>query len=443
MFNIINMLRKSPAQQHGAVLLVMLVILIMGGTAMLLNSLNSNSIRLERDRITADALAQAKEALIGYASSVDLSTDRLGDLPCPDLNNDGIANDGSCGTVAGSNQARRLGRLPWKTLKLPDLRDGSGERLWYAVSNNFKKSTHIPLLNSDTLGTITVRSLDGSILNDGTTSSGAVALLIAPGEVLQRTDKSAPQDRSATGINSPENYLDIANGEDNANFTDSLLDGFIQGKIKDTNNKVILNDQILVITQENIMQPIQKRVAGEVKNCLDSYATAGNGRYPWATPLSDITNYLDETNTLFGRIPDSMIKSKIDSSNNMPNQWTGSCQTHTTFTPNSWWLEWRELVFYGLSDKFKPNSTVAPDFFTTCAIVGNCISINNSSSPAKYVVIISGNKLSNPDQTSRNTNKTSAFYYLEGGNENATQNGTYTFTYNSPSAMFNDSMVHQ
>jgi hypothetical protein len=26
---------------------------------------------------------------------------------------------------------QRMGRLPWKTLRLPDLRDGHGERLWY------------------------------------------------------------------------------------------------------------------------------------------------------------------------------------------------------------------------------------------------------------------------------------------------------------------------
>ena len=35
------------------------------------------------------------------------------------------------------------GRLPWKTLAIPDLRDGAGERLWYAVSVRFKRNNTI------------------------------------------------------------------------------------------------------------------------------------------------------------------------------------------------------------------------------------------------------------------------------------------------------------
>lgn len=462
-------MRKNPRRHRGAVLMVMLVILILGGTAMLLNALNSSTPQLARAKVTADALAQAKEALIGYATAVELTgTNRPGDLPCPDIDNDGIK-ENACGSADGSTgQPNRLGRLPWKTLGLPDLRDGSGERLWYAVSNNFKEhwNTLTPL-NSDTVGTITVRASDGSVLNDGSNSSGAVAIIIAAGDVLQRQGAASLQNRSCTiGVNcntletctttpptltpkcDPVNYLEIANGEDNANFIDSASNGFIQGRIKDGNDQVILNDHILVITRDNIMQPIQKRVAGEVKNCLDNYASAGNGRYPWATPINNISipNYLDQSNSLFGRIPDVMNSSKSDSAPAIPamsNQWTGSCQTHTTFTPNSWWLQWRELVFYGLSDKFKPDSSVAPNFSTTCSIPGNCLSINNTSTPAKYVVIVAGKKLITPDQSQRDFNKTNAFFYLEGGNESANQTGAYTFIQNSPSANFNDTAVYQ
>jgi hypothetical protein len=41
-------------------------------------------------------------------------------------------------------QAERLGRLPWKTLGLPDLRDGDGERLWYAVSSATRACSTAP-----------------------------------------------------------------------------------------------------------------------------------------------------------------------------------------------------------------------------------------------------------------------------------------------------------
>ena len=54
------------ARQDGAALLILLVIVIIAATGVLLNSLNRSSVTLERDRITAETLAQAKEALIQY-----------------------------------------------------------------------------------------------------------------------------------------------------------------------------------------------------------------------------------------------------------------------------------------------------------------------------------------------------------------------------------------
>src|SRR5512139_3368978 len=76
-----------PRPQRGAALLIMLVILIVGATAMLLNSLSSTALRLERDRITAAALVQAKEALIGFSISYgDTHPNQVsGFLPLPDL----------------------------------------------------------------------------------------------------------------------------------------------------------------------------------------------------------------------------------------------------------------------------------------------------------------------------------------------------------------------
>src|SRR5262245_39063374 len=95
----------------------------------------------KRQRKTAESLARARDALIGFAAKVDLWGDRSnltpcsgtncarpGELPCPDTNDDGVA-EGYCGNstnTPATNQADRLGRLPWKTLGLPDLRDGDG-----------------------------------------------------------------------------------------------------------------------------------------------------------------------------------------------------------------------------------------------------------------------------------------------------------------------------
>lgn len=430
-------------KQHGAALMVMLVIMIMGAAAFLVNSLSRSALQIEQAQTTADALLQAKEALVGYAASVALTpsgSKRPGDLPCPDTNNDGTA-EISCGNASGSTgQGLRLGRLPWKTLGLPDLRDGSGERLWYAVSNNFKNNTRTSLLNSDTSGTITVRTADGSVLYNGGTSGAAVAVIIAPGNVLQRTDQTALQDRSSTGINTASNYLEIANGEDNADFTDgSSTNGFIQGPVKNGGGNTILNDQLLVVTQDDIMQAIQKRVAAEVKQCLNEYALKPQnvGRYPWSATL-DPASYADASNQLFGRIPDTQFnKTKLDSNNQMDDSWTGNCNINST---SGWWLNWKEMVFYGLADAYKPVNPPTAPAVNACSSAGACLSVNPPSTTAdkKFVVVVAGKKLAGQVRSS-NADRGTLTNYLEPPNSG----GSVSFSRNPPSATFNDTVIFQ
>lgn len=457
--------------QNGAALMVMLVIMILGAAAFLLASLNSSALQNSRDRITADALAQAKEALIGYAVKIQISASsasnqpRPGDLPCPDTNNDGLQ-ESSCGNAAGSTgQAARLGRLPWKTLGLPDLRDASGERLWYAVSNNFKYNTrNTALLNSDTPGTITVRDATGNIIHNGCAAfglpacptpgtadaafgTGAVAVIIAPGGVLTRQGSASSQDRSS-GVNIASNYLDIATlggiAHDNQNFADaSSLDGFIQGSIKiydpaSNSYSLILNDQLLVVTQDNLMPSLQKRVAAEVKLCLTEYANNNHGRYPWAVPLTDLT-YQDTSNQLFGRIPDSLNNSYTDSGNIMNFQWEPNCNTHNNITPSTWWKNWREMVFYGLADAYKPMAGAPAPAANACATAAACLSINPPSANAdkQFIVIVAGKMLG--AQSTRPANKSTLSNYLEAPNGNAAS----PFAQSAVSATFNDSVIFQ
>jgi type II secretory pathway pseudopilin PulG len=432
--------------QRGAVFIVMLVIMVMGAATILVSSFSKATLQIERDKKTAEALALAKEALIGYATSVNLPDGgRLGDLPCPDRNNDGEA-ETSCGDAGGSNQSRRLGRLPWKTLGLPDLRDGSGERLWYAVSNNFKNNTRTTCtspgqpgcLNSDTKGTISIFAVDGSQQNDGGGSTGAVAVVIAPGSLLQRQD-GYQQDRSSIGINTAKNYLDIAtvggNTEDNANFSDgSHSNGFIQGPIKDASGNIITNDQLLTITQDNIMQPIQKRVVAEVKRCLIEYAAdpQNNGRYPWTTDptTTDPVSYDDHSNRLFGRVPDTPFNSTRNNSGyHMNDVWGADCNIQY----GSWWINWKEMVFFGIADAYKPKNPPSP---ATC---GTCLTVNPPSANAdkQFVVIAAGKKLAG--QSRGNSDHGTLSNYLEDGNAN----GATPFEQRASSASFNDVVVFQ
>ena len=117
------------AAQNGQALLALLVILGIGFGALFYTLISPASLALETEKTTSEALAQAREALIGYAASDD---NRPASLPCPDTDNNGSAQ-----LYAGSYCPSEIGRLPWRTLGLPDLRDGSGERLWYAVSREF------------------------------------------------------------------------------------------------------------------------------------------------------------------------------------------------------------------------------------------------------------------------------------------------------------------
>src|SRR6185369_8487774 len=202
-------MQGSPRPQRGVALLLFLFLLFGIGTATALAALNSSRARLEQERQTQLALQQAKEALIAYAASVyPAGNNRPGDLPCPDIDNDG-KKDSPCGNASGTTgQALRLGRLPWKTLGLADLRDASGERLWYAVSNNFKENNrHLPL-NSDTTGTIQVVEANGTVIPN------VIAVVIAPGAPIQRLNAASYQDRSPGNENDPAIYLDHSATED-------------------------------------------------------------------------------------------------------------------------------------------------------------------------------------------------------------------------------------
>lgn len=433
-FNIINKLQK----QQGAVLLLMVVILVVGAAAMLVNSLSATSLQLQRDKVTADALAQAKEALIGYAATAA----RPGDLPCPDTNNDG-ATETSCGNGAGTTgQSSRIGRLPWKTLGLPDLRDGSGERLWYAVSYKFKYNFAFSPLNSDTTGTISVRTQNGTLLHDASSTTGAVALVIAPGEPLQRTDQAAIQDRS-TGANVAINYLEIASGEDNANFTETSTptNGFIQGRIKDTNGQLILNDQILVITRETIMQAIQKKVLAEAKNALAVYfcgvsnvntngnciSPAGGNRF-FPRPASFSDNTCLGNGNLFGCNPGFSNRGRIPA-NPVP-AWA---PTTLNGSSANWFQDnaWREVIYYAVAPACT-NGT------SNCNGAGY-LTLNNPPAAAtvnqKLILIATGAALG--AQTRSGMDKNTLSNYLEDENLSPLDD-VYTRSSSTP---FNDYVI--
>jgi len=319
-----NIVHSRLRKQRGAALMVMLVILILGVAALLLNSLSSSSLRLERDKITTDALVQAKEALIGRAVA---DNNMPGSLPCPDTND-----DGSPESLSGNDCPSYIGRLPWKKLGLPDLRDGSGERLWYALSASFRDDNSARPLNSNTKGTLLVYRADG--LSPQTEAGyNAVAVIFSPGSPRGSQTRSTVTDK-----NNASNYLDIANSQNNASATGPFIAG---------TQSATFNDQLLVITTRNLMPLVEQRVAAEVKQALSNYHTV-NGCYPWADSVAQATDYDSNVGLNRGWLPN----------NALPANWSG------TFRPSQWFFdnEWYKLIYYSVAK----NDTENPSSCTSC-----------------------------------------------------------------------------
>jgi hypothetical protein len=183
----------SPKTPRGSTTLVVLIVLVLGALSGFLAVAGSSSRRVSRIAATSEALVQAREALIAHALVYrDLHPEyATGYLPCPDTDGDGESNKAACGTAGEI----KLGRLPWKTLGLPPLRDGALECLWYAVSGAMKdidaKNPANPALNWDTPGQFVVKDVSGVVLAGATAHERPVAVILAPHSPVGAQTRSA------------------------------------------------------------------------------------------------------------------------------------------------------------------------------------------------------------------------------------------------------------
>jgi hypothetical protein len=280
---------KNFSRQQGIALLVFVTLLATAAAAVTVTALNrsSQNVHIARDKITAAALAQAKEALIGRAVTDE---NHPGSLPCPDTNNNGIAEIMS---ALGNNCPSYIGRLPWRTLGLPELRDGSRELLWYALSDRFRDIAAAEPINSDTVGNRHVFAPDGTT----ELTNQAIAIIFSSGDALagQNRDANTSVHCLATGTTilrnrCANNYLEAANDRNNATQTGP----FITGPVRDANGNTILNDHLLFITHENLFPSVEKVVGKRVRELLNVKRTTW-GVFPFAAPFGDP----DDSSTLF------------------------------------------------------------------------------------------------------------------------------------------------
>lgn len=304
----------TPARQHGAALLVMLLIMIIGGAYLLVSQLNRSSGRIEAEKKTAAALAQAKEALIGWAVE---NQSTPGMLPFPDRRNDtdynGLSDCPAAGTATSA--VLLLGKIPQIGQEDPCLRarnasnallphpmlgldvvDGAGEVLWYAVSRNLVSNLGVaPVINPGIMDNpsypwLVVRDQSGTPLN-----SRVAFVLIAPGPALPGQNRSgvAP---------APAQFLEGIGVVTNADFDgsydggvpacpSSMCEDFVMSEPLPSAEAPTFNDRLLYVTIDELMPLIERRVAGEVRQALLGLAV-----FPSAAAIGYIGNSCGGTN---------------------------------------------------------------------------------------------------------------------------------------------------
>ncbi len=327
-------------QHQGSALLLILLVLGVAGSYLLLHSLRD--LRSEREQITAQALTQAKEALLGFAASyADSHAGQVnGYLPLPDLgssrNNaivsaEGIAAANFAGNAIGLSV---LGRLPWRTLGLGPLRDGSGECLWYAVSGSFQDVRQSSPMNWDTPGQFEPHGYAGTpggLSPKLPVHQRATAVIFAPGAALdgQLRAASAMDAVSECGGNyAARNYLDpflalallnhavnYLEGVNNAtaNFSLASPKPLIAGPVLDLQGKTLVNDRLLGITPDELFRAIKLRRSfkSDIDSLLDDLDHCLNALDPTDPGLLASTGNKGVDHILAACPPDTQAKTAV------------------------------------------------------------------------------------------------------------------------------------
>lgn len=451
--------QQAKTRQRGAAMLVTLAIVVMGIAAALVGSLSTTALKNARQETTTVALAQAKEALIGYAITYGdtYSGEVHGYLPCPDTS--GSA-EGSAAPPCGSNDVSRIGRLPWKTLGLPALRDGDGECLWYAISGTYKNNPKTDLMNWDTRGLFEVLDASGTPV-----AQDVVAVVFAPGPVLGSQNRAPGGAAPICGGNyTATNYLD-SDGTLNNGTVSTSANATSQFRLASSTQ---INDQLIYITRQDIWNAMLKRndfmttlatMTQKAAECIADFGrrnrytwwpysiNSSNRRLPWpgrfwpsATDYLTDSSYDDEDGRMAGRLP-YRVNSSDDSgetNNLISDPWyqlksDGSNCPSVASWPSyyPWWTNWKDHLYYALANSFRPNS----DSSTSC---GTCLHVNGSGNYAA-VVMFAGKPLAGQARTTT-SDRLDLSNYLEGRNYSNGSNWSGNSDYQSgaETGSFND-----
>lgn len=454
----------NPRRQAGAALMIFLAIFVLGVAAILLSELNQTDLALEQQAETTRALAQAKEALVGHAVAFydekESNQGWYGILPCPEVRRNEIFGEGvETGSCGGQNE-NTLGKLPWRSLGLEPLRDGSGECLWYAVSGPYKNNPKTFMLNEDTKGLFKVWA-DRGEEEDTLLDDDVVAVIIAPGELIlddsqpnQKKGREQPPDlveekaETMCGYNyTASNYLDekgniknfmIQDNEEKGKNPANELYDFLTAQDRLSS----INDQIVYILREELFDAVRQREDfRHMPACLTQLTAcclANNtktGGLPWAAPIelagteedkySIDSKYEITTNTFEGRVPffdETEFINCVNPDNILKCGVSTECDYLNGPTFSRLWQNWKDHLFYAVASAHKAGEPIT----TSSCPNNNCIEI-----AGKYyagVVIFSGKALEGQSRQD-NSDQANIENYLEGDNatnlKESKRDGTY------------------
>lgn len=399
-------------RQRGAALLLLMLGVIVATATVLVVTVNVDALKARRQANSLDALSEARDALLDYALvSPQLVPGGAHGLPCPDIDSSGGFLEGEAhSTACGPAGETVIGRLPWRTLGIPALKDGSSECLWYVVSGSWKHAGAATgaMINADTNGQLQLASVDtGTLLAGAAPQDRAVAAIIAAMPPVDRQRR--PATSAGMQCSDPRrlaDYLedDTASGSSNSTLLGSpdVID--VLGVAAEVND--LHNDRVVLISRADVAARIhshpgflaQMRSLGlAAATCVANYAATNPGgandrRMPWPARVAladyrEDTEYDDTAGTLLaGRLADVVDDSNLFTANPVARV-LSDCDSAAV---PAWdagmaalWRNWKDHFFYAIAGSFAPTAAVP-------SVCSDCLTVNGVGSYA--AILMFGNR---------------------------------------------------
>ncbi len=401
-------MKSRQRKDEGWIVLLAVLAMLAITIAFLGAAANNNTAKLERRDLTAAALAQAKAALLAYAISRDDEGggSRPGEFPCPTLVAPGAI---GYGVSANGCVTRRIGRLPWQTLGIPEIFDATGEPLWFALSTKFNPT--VPIVNSSSRGDLTVYAANGVTA----LQTEVVAVIFSVGAPVANQNRSATASApclatSGTTISRnicADNYLDTVSGRNNATNAGPYVSSA-------ANNS--FNDSLIYITTSDFIPRIEERVAKAVARTAKAYYTQF-GYFPYAAYYSDAATEPLRKNqancndlNFSGRFPEDI--SIFSSPPVSLQRCTGLKEWADVAVPNqlpTWYFvnRWNLSTYYAVGKAFAYGGS------KVCGPLGDCLTVDADSN-VRALIMLPGVPLVTQNRTSNsppyNSNSLSDYF---------------------------------